>query len=213
MSEPATLPETVTRTVEAALNRYINLDPELPQKFAPLDGKIVAIELLGIDVVFYLQPVDGRLRVLSVCDRPPDTTLRGTPLTMARLGLSRTSTELLFSGEVAIEGDAELGQQFKKLIDSIDVDWEEQLSRIVGDVIAHQTAVAWQGFQHWVRQAVDTLRRDAAEYLQYESRDLPTRDEVDAYMDGVDQLRIDVDRLAQRVERLKQRRLESGGDA
>ncbi|KAF0191942.1 MAG: hypothetical protein FD165_1276 [Gammaproteobacteria bacterium] len=211
MTEPATLPEAVTSAIETALNGYLGLDPELARKLAPLAGKVVAIELRGINLMFYFQVANERLRVLSVYDGVPDTTLRGTPLTMAWLGLSATSSELLFSGDVEIDGDAELGQRFKKLLDSIDIDWEEQLSRVVGDIVAHQAAVNWRNISGWARQAFDTLRRDTAEYFQEESRDLPTRDEVDAYLAGIDAIRADADRLEQRVARLT-RRLRGPGD-
>ena len=140
---------------------------------------------------------------MNVCDDAPDTVLRGTPYTMARLGLSKKSGELLFSGAVEIDGDAELGQRFKALLDSIDIDWEEQLSRITGDVIAHQIGVAWRDLQAWRRQATETLSKDAVEYFQEESRDLPTPTEVEAFLAGIDTLRSDVDRLEQRVARLK----------
>lgn len=221
MTAPATLPEAVTRAIETALNGYLGLDPELARKLAPLAGKVVAIELRGLNLAFYLQVADERLglrsrrgstssvhglvRVLSVYDGVPDTTLNGTPLTMARLGLSATSGELLFSGAVRIDGDVGLGQQFKKLLDSIDIDWEEQLSRVVGDVVAHRAAVAWRDLSHWARQTFDTLGRDTAEYFHEERRDLPTRDEVDGYLAAIDTLRADADRLEQRVARLKQR--------
>lgn len=205
MSSPATLPRTVTDTIEAALNRYLHLDPELPEKLAPLNGRVIAIELRGLGIVFYVQPSGDRLRVMNICDTAPDTVLSGTPLTMARLGLSSDSKELLFGGGVTIEGDAELGQRFKELLDSIDIDWEEQLSHITGDIIAHQIGVAWRDLQAWRREATETLLRDATEYFQEETRDLPTRAEIDVFLREVDALRSDVDRMEQRVARLKPR--------
>jgi ubiquinone biosynthesis protein UbiJ len=43
---------------------------------------------------------------------------------------------------------------------------------------------------------------DLSEYLQEESRIVPAKPEIEAFMDGVDILRSDVDRLHARVERL-----------
>jgi ubiquinone biosynthesis protein UbiJ len=49
------------------------------------------------------------------------------------------------------------------------------------------------------------LGLDVSEYLQEESRLLPTRHEVEAYLNAVDALRASADRLEQRVARLHAR--------
>ena len=47
------------------------------------------------------------------------------------------------------------------------------------------------------------MEENIREYLQEESRDLPSRYEMDRFADEVDVLRDDVDRLAARLKRLR----------
>ena len=89
------------------------------------------------------------------------------------------------------------------ILDGIDIDWEEHLSRVTGDVLAHQVGNVARGMLEWGRNTLDTVSRDVAEYLHEESRDLPTRGEVDEFLARIDTLRLDVDRLEARVQRLQ----------
>ena len=88
-----------------------------------------------------------------------------------------------------------------ELLDWARPDWEEELSRHVGDVAAHQLGNLVRGGLAWMQQAADTLTRDAGEYLKEESRDLPTRYEVDRFLDDVDRLAADLGRAEARVAR------------
>ena len=99
--------------MEKALSTYLQLDPVAMEKMAALAGKVIAIELRGLDIVFYLLPGKAGVAVRGASDTTPDTTLRGTPLSLMRLGLARNQQSLLFSGDVEIFGDTETGQRFK----------------------------------------------------------------------------------------------------
>ncbi|MGZ5017656.1 MAG: ubiquinone biosynthesis accessory factor UbiJ, partial [Methylobacter sp.] len=52
------------------------------------------------------------------------------------------------------------------------------------------------------KDSVETFRLNAKEFLQEETRDLPSAPEVDIFYAQVDELRTDFDRLQSRIERL-----------
>ncbi len=197
------VPTLFISALDAALNACLRLDPGTLQRLAALSGKVIAIELRGLDITLYLLPSASGMQVSGVHEGAPDTLLSGTPLALARLGVTKHEPGTLFSGDVEIRGDIELGQRFKAILDAIDIDWEEQLSKLTGDVIAHQVGNAVRDMLGWSRRAADTLGRDTAEYLHEESRDLPKRDEVEEFLAGVDTLRSDADRIEARIHRLR----------
>lgn len=207
------IPALILSTLESALNRYLRLDPDTLQRLAALSGKVIGIELRDLDITLYLLPHAQGMQLLDGHETAPDTLLRGTPISLARLGWAKQEKGTLFSGDVEIRGDVELGQRFKAILDGIDIDWEEQLSRLTGDVVAHQAGNAVRDILGWSRRAADTLSRDAVEYLHEESRDLPKRDEVEEFLAGVDALRSDTDRLEARVIRLQTCRKSGEGSA
>jgi len=207
MAIPGTaIPDAALAVLETGLNRYMALDHEGAARLAPLQGRLICIELKGFGTRIYFIPAADRLQLFGAYEGEPDCVLRGTPLALARLGLAERKEDNLFAGEVEVEGDTRLAQDFGAFIAGLEVDWEEQLSRLVGDPVAHQVGEGLRSVGSWGRESADTLTQDVKEYLQEEARLLPTDYEVQAFLDQVDTLRDDVERLAARVERLARRR-------
>jgi ubiquinone biosynthesis protein UbiJ len=196
------LPAMLASNLESAFNRYLAMDPDAGARLQPLDGRTIALELRGFDLVVCLRVAAGRVSVLPEPDTEADTTLRGTPLGFARLGLGGDSTTTLFSGDVSISGDVEAGQAFKAVLDELDIDWEEQLAGITGDMVAHQLGNAARSAVNWLRQGRTSLEQDLGEYLQEELRVVPTRIEIENFIADVDRLRMDLERLEARIRRL-----------
>jgi ubiquinone biosynthesis protein UbiJ len=188
--------------LEAAINAYLRLDPATVRRLAQLSGKVIAVELRGIGFTLFVLPGPERVQVLGRYEGEPDACLRGTPLALARMGLAADASAPLFAGEVTISGDVELGQAFKAALDAMEVDWEEHLSRIVGDVLAHQLGNLARGFAAWVGRSGELLGSNLGEYLQEERRALPHPLELEGFLAEVDELRNDVERLEARVQRL-----------
>jgi len=197
MSTPALL----SAALESALDLYLKQDPDALQHCAALQDKVIAVNLAGTELTLYFLPDAQGVKVLTHYEGEPDTLLRGTPAGFARLAVE-SREDALFHGAIEIIGDTETGQQFQDLLAGVDWDWEEQLSKLTGDALAHQVGELVRKGRRWLDESSDTLQQDLSEYLQEEARLLPTRTEIDEFLDNVDQLRTDTDRLAARVERL-----------
>jgi ubiquinone biosynthesis protein UbiJ len=84
----------------------------------------------------------------------------------------------------------------------MEIDWEEHLSRLVGDIAAHRIAGLVNGLRNWGKTAADNLADDVGEYLQEESRDVVSGAEMGVFYQRVDKLRDDTERLKARIDRL-----------
>lgn len=206
------LPASAISGLEAVINRYLRLDPAIGSRLASLSGRCIGIELRGIDVTLYVFPDEHGIQLRDHIEGEPDTVLRGTPLGMVRLGIGGNTEKTLFSGDVLIEGDVETGQAFKAILDGLDIDWEEQLSRLTGDVVAHQLGNAARRGRRAFRLGLGTLEKDIGEYLQEELRVLPTRIETENFSADVTRISMDADRLGARLKRL-QARTDKGVDS
>lgn len=189
------------RPLELAVNRVLALDPETPARLRPLVGRSVRIELPGTELVLraYFSERGVSLSRPDPEDPPVDASVRLTPA--AALALIRSRGEraqgVEFRGEVAVV------HALRRLVGGLEIDWEEQLARLTGDVIAHQLGLAASGFADWLRQARRTFEANLGEYLTEESRQLPPAAEVAGFLDDVDRLRQDADRLEARIVRLE----------
>ena len=133
----------------------------------------------------------------------PDCLVRGTPLDLARSVLAEHKEDALMSGRVEIRGSTDLAHRFSRALGDLDIDWEEQLAKVVGDVAAHETGDAVRSAGGWASRTGAVTEENLREYLQEEARLLPTRYEITEWQDEVDRLRDDVERLAARVARLQ----------
>lgn len=197
------LSTALAAVLETAINQVLALDPETVERLRALQGKVIALELRGLNVCLYLIPKEQGLNIFGQFEGESDTVLRGTPVAMAKMGLVKEAGDVLFAGDVEITGNVELGQQFRDILDDLDIDWEEHLSHVTGDVVAHKVGNLVRSVMKWGKETVSTLGQDAAEYFQEESRDLPGPHEVENYIKEVDTLRSDVDRLEARISRIK----------
>ncbi len=212
MSAGLPIPDAALAVLETTINRYLALDPEGAAQIADLHGKVFLIEITGFGARFYLIPGPTGMQLYGDYAGEPDCVLRGAPLALARLGTARRKEDRLFSGEVRIEGDTHLAQALGDLLGGLEVDWEEQLSRLVGDTVAHRIGSEVRAAEQWGRRTADALTEDIKEYLQEEIRLLPGRYEVRTLLDDIDLVRDGVERLAARVERLAKLQDGSIGD-
>lgn len=195
-------PYALTAPLQQALNAWLALDPNSTARMQSLQGGVVEIDLRGPDLQLYLFVEGDYLRVTGYCDESAQAIIRATPLALTRLALGRDREAALFGNGVTLLGDTGLATRMQQLLADADIDWEEHLSHIVGDIAAHQAGRAGRGLLDWGRKTLDTLWMNSDEYLHEELRATPLRREVDEFMAGVDQLRAGVDRAAQRVQRL-----------
>lgn len=190
--------------IEQSINGLLQMDPGAGKKLAVLHGRVVAIHFRGIELTLFFVPDQrGRLQVLGNMENPPDATLSGSPLDLLRSGDQKTGAAQLFGGRVSIDGDAHLAHKFGAILSGLDIDWEEQLSRITGDIIAHQTGRTVRAAADRGRYKLNLLEQDLSEYLTEEARLLPHPYEVEEFVQRVDELRDDVERLEAHLSRLE----------
>jgi ubiquinone biosynthesis protein UbiJ len=195
-------PYLLTAPLEQALNGWLTLDPYSAQRLQAIQGSVVELDLQGPNIKLYLFVENDRLRVTGYCDETPAAIIRATPLALGRLALSRDKEDALFGHGVTLLGDTGLATRMQQLLVDADIDWEEHLSHVVGDIAAHQLGRAARAVTAWGRDTVHTATMNSDEYLHEELRATPPRREVEAFLNGVDQFRAGVERAALRVHRL-----------
>lgn len=190
-------------SLAALLNRGIRASTDATQRCRALEGASFRIEAEGTGLGLTLVSTGDAVELRELPQA--DATLSGTPGALARLAATGDES-LLRSRTLRISGDPLVASDFRDLIALAAPDFEEELSRHVGDLAARQVGNLLRGFRGWGLDAADRLSRSFAEYLQEESRDLPARAEIEAFLDGVDELAADVARLEAHIRRLEQAR-------
>lgn len=190
----------------------LEVDPDGRQKLTELEGKVLCIEITVPPLKLYLRPSSEGLEISEKSDTEPDVTLSGSMMAFARLGTSGVESRVLSEGQITMQGDVETGQVFQKILTRLDIDWEELLSRYIGDTPARKVGNVLRDFGSWASESADLSMKNTAEYFQEEKRVLVTNLAMERFQSAVDKLRADTDRLEQRLNILKQN-LSSGSKA
>ena len=194
----------LTELVENLLNRNLGASPRARELCDGLRGRRLRLTVSGIGVRIGIESLGSTLRIARDPDGEFDAEVEGSPVDLVALA-GPAPERLLRSGAVKVRGDTELLQRYRELGLLLRPDFEEELSRFVGDAPAHQLMRMAGGMAGFGRRVADTAVRNTAEYFAHESGDLVPAAEADAFMSDVDRLREDVDRAAARVALLEAR--------
>lgn len=189
--------------LEQAVNRLLELDTDTAERLGQLAGRVIAFEITGPGLSFTLLPGAGAVQLHAAGSHAPDVTVRGRPLELLRHVAGRRSGR--GGGHIEIAGDVEVAQQLQQILARLDPDWEEALSRHVGDTAARKLRRGAVALRDFAREARESLGVSVSEYLRYERRVLVDRPESESFVRAVDDLRDATERLRARLQILDRR--------
>jgi ubiquinone biosynthesis protein UbiJ len=193
--------ELVLRPIANLLNRNIVATTPARELCEQLSGTTVAIRVRDTALAMYFTIGDSAVELSTDSESDPDVVITGSLLTLALIA-GTSGEQAIRDGSLELTGDVEAAQAFQTLLGFAAPDIEEELSGVIGDVAAHRLGETARGVRNWARAARSTMASNIREYVQEESRDVPSRYETERFSSRVDSLRDDVDRLEARLNRL-----------
>ncbi len=197
-----TLNLATASALETVINKYFSLDPDSQEKRRPLVGKRIAIELNDWQLTYVFEFSESAVLIDTQREIPCQVTLAGSSFAFFNMASQERGGDALFKGDIHFEGEIGTAQTFQKFWQSIDVDWEEELSKYTGDIIAHQAGELVRTAHQHFKQFFTTAQQNVSEYIKEEAEMTPSPIEVEAFYDSLDDLKGDVERLAVRIDRL-----------
>jgi ubiquinone biosynthesis accessory factor UbiJ len=186
--------------IESLINKALQYDPATSQALIECDGKILQINFTAPAIKLTVLIVENKIRLMSYWDGGVDTQISGS--LFALLQLSTTPIHNLKDTGVSVMGDLQLLARLQKILQQLDIDWEEMLSQLFGDIIGHQTAEMIRHKINWTKQRALTTQRLAGEFVTEELGAIPSRIELENFYQQVDELRLAVDRLSAKFDLL-----------
>jgi ubiquinone biosynthesis accessory factor UbiJ len=200
--------------IESLLNRGIDQSLRARDLAGRLNGTSMELRIEGFAPI-RIAAFSGRLALASSgapgagaggARADADAVLAGPPLALLDLFARRADSSAPRGSErVHISGDAETAARYRELLELARPDWEEELSRLIGDLPARRVSLAARAALSWARGFARSARENVAEYLQEESRALVSKPEVEEFLGQVDALRETADRVEARIARLERR--------
>ena len=177
------------------------MDTPARKKLEPLSGKLLRVQCDLPSLLINITVCDDRLLLSSTKEGKPDTIIRGKATALAKLLVKRKTADLRKDG-VVITGNVGLLTALQEILQNIDLDWEYQISKLIGDVPTQALSDSFSAAGKFSRQSRDNLQKDIDDYLHEEKKLFPSSVEVKSFFQSVDNLRLRVDRLDSRTKRI-----------
>jgi ubiquinone biosynthesis accessory factor UbiJ len=180
--------------IAGPVNHLLRANSWARERLLPHAGRVVCIDHPPFSIMMAIT-ADGAVAD-AAADAAPDVTVRVTPGLMLRL----MARDVSAWHDVRVEGDPEFAAAINHIARHLRWDFEEDLSRIVGDIAAHRLAETGRKISSWRQQSADNFARSLAEYWTEERPLLASRGDVEQFNRDVDVLRDDLARLEKRIE-------------
>ncbi|MEI2683980.1 ubiquinone biosynthesis protein UbiJ [Erwinia aphidicola] len=198
-----TLTPLLTASLESALNQILYRDRGLKAARQRLNGRSLAIVLAELQQPVTFVFSENQVDVIGAWGDTPDCTVKTRLATLPKLRDRQQLTALIRSGELEVEGDLQLVQQFSALLDLAELDPAEYLAPWIGDISA-------EGLTKFARRGFNALRRDVERKQSYlgqtlteEWRLAPGKLELAWFSEEVDALTRSLDALDARINQLE----------
>jgi ubiquinone biosynthesis protein UbiJ len=188
--------QLLTASIETIINTALQYDPASRKKIAALHD-ILAIETTIPALCFYIRGQEEGVRVFSYCEAPVCTHLKGSPL--ALLMLLQQPNNLSNSG-VSLTGNTHLLQQWQRILHTLEIDWEEAISQVLGDIAGSLSATGIRRSTSYAKEQIKEHGRLITEYLSEELKVTPSKAEANALFDQIDQLNLRLDRISAHIQ-------------
>ena len=187
----------IERSALSALNHLLEQQPWAAERLKPFAGQAVEFRCPPFpDLRFAI--TDNGLLDRAQAETASALVLKLTPRTLPFL-LARDETA---RKRVEIEGSADLAGAVDYLFRHLIWDFEEDLSRVFGDIVAHRLASSGKALAAWQRDTALRLAESLAEYWTEEQPLLARPADVENFCGSVETLRDDVARLEKRIQHL-----------
>lgn len=201
------LPGVFAGVVQRALHSQFGTDEAALALIQTFGDRVLGLELTGTGIQLFFQASHSGLSVSADHSNEVATWVRGTPSAlfgMAKPDLAKSSWASS-DNKVTIDGDASLVRDFELLMKRLDFDWEEKISGILGDVVAHQLALAAKSVGGFARKVAELSRAAGRSSLKNvaakEAQNFTNRAEFLGFSDEVEQLDNEVKALDKQIDK------------
>ncbi len=186
------------RSIETLINAALKYDPATRQKLSQLTS-VLAIHSQSPDISVYCQSTANGIRLLSHYEDKADVEITGSP--SALLSLLKKPTTFANS-DLHVSGNVGLLQQWQQALQDIDIDWEDAISGVLGDIAGPMLAQKLRQGAAWAKDFHQEQWRLLKEYLPEELQVVPSKAELDHFYQAVSELSMDTDRISARLNRI-----------
>jgi len=198
------LQQVMCSALEVTINKALSLNINSNERLNSLEEKTLAVKLaeLGFPLCFSIN--DGKVLVTKLIERA-DCTITTSIKTLQDLKKEQQLTELIKQDKLDVEGDIKIAQHFASLAETLDIDWQTELAKHIGDIATHKLVQFSKIVKNKVDLAIEQIQADSSEYLVHEQRLVVTSSQLDHFNQAVSAVKLQTEQVENRLNQLFER--------
>lgn len=193
----------VTAGIEGALNTFLWREQALKSARRRLLGNVLRVELKEFTSPLVLVFSERQVDVLGAWEGEADCTVITRMSIVPQLRDRQQLTALIRSGDLEVQGDVQVVQNFIALADLAEIDPAELLAPYTGDIAAEGISKVLRGGFRFIQHGVQRQQRYVAEAITEEWRMAPGPLEVAWFAEETAAVDRAVDALSKRLDKLE----------
>ncbi|WP_394183111.1 SCP2 domain-containing protein [Marinomonas posidonica] len=184
--------------IEHGINLALQQDTPSQQRLSKLAGQQVILYVEDFSLILQVHILEQGV-MLHKPDHLEDIELDPKLDTLVQ-GPSSAYRKLLegdgfFDGDLRIQGNAQALMTLHKVMENFELDWEGLLADHIGDLPAATLARLLRVQWSWSKELATQARIQLVQHLQSDSQLLPSKIEVDAFVDQLENFGTQLDRF------------------
>lgn len=161
-----------------------------------LHDKVVKISLVDINLEIFIKFEDQNM-ILSLSENQQDVEISGTLSSFIFYSAVRGNE--LFSSKINISGDVETANSLNSLFKETDL-----LRGIIMEVIGQKASSSLFSVLDPIKEKMDESseknKSDLSDFLKYDINLVPTKDDINKYIDDVDEIKSRTEKLLSKIK-------------
>lgn len=202
------LPQVLSATIETIINKALLLNSNRhinDNALKILDQSTLTVHLIElkfpISLTINIDDYNHPVIVGSMVERS-NCTITTSLNTLKKIKAEQQITQLIKANELDVEGDIKVAQQFAYIVQQLEIDWQSELAKHLGDVPTHQLSQFGNKITKQIKKTSKQIESDVTEYLVHEKRLVVTNSQLNHFNRAVKAVDQDVGSIAERIEAL-----------
>ena len=204
LSAALLLPQAATAAIELIINKALSLNNK-PISFATVIQKTLTLKLteFPFSLCFTLNSVSNSTEMMVRAQAEhSDCTINTSLRTLKKLKAQQPLTQLIKQNELDVLGDIKVAQQFATIAQSLEIDWQTELAKHLGDIPTHKLLQFGYKITKSIVATSKQFEADIGEYLVHEKRLIVTNSQINAFNQQTQDIKNQVDSLSVRINKL-----------
>ena len=201
MSQQLMFAQALSAILEKLIEQFLRYNLHGTRALKPLSEKTLTVKLGELPFPLSFTVNNEKVHV-STSEAHYDCCLVTSVSTLIELQKEQQLTDLIRNDKLDIQGDLKVAQRFADIAQSLDIDWQSELAKRIGDIPAYKLGQLGRKIVDKLNFASQQIQADASEWLVHEKRLIVTSTELLSFNRDVDVIEQQLPKLSQRIENL-----------